>query len=63
MGYEYRDLERDPVKVVTGTQGTYIIDHDIKSGSVKSIATPRGHINSWNIQPDIGSIVWSYISP
>merc|ERR1711892_33755 len=61
--YEYKDRDINPFKVRTGSGGSFMLDYDIKSGAVKSIATPRGHIHRWSIQPDIGSIKWNYMSP
>ena len=63
LSYEYKDRETIPFKVRTGNGATFLIDYEGKSGAVKSITTPRGHIHSWNILPDIGSIRWSYIAP
>ena len=63
ISYEYKEHDTIPFTFKTGNGASYLLDYDAKSGAVKSLTTPRGHIHSWNIQPDISKIKWSYISP
>ena len=61
--YQYENRDNQPVKVQIGSGGVFLFDYESKSGAVKSIATPRGHIHRWQIQPAIGCIRWEYIPP
>ena len=63
LTYEYKERDMIPFKVRTGNGATFLLDYDPKSGAVRSVTTPRGHIHSWTVQPDIGALRWNYIAP
>ena len=64
LAYEYRDSELQPLRVRTANSGNgFLFDFDVKTGAVKSVATPRGHLHSWVVGQQIGAVRWSYIAP
>ena len=63
LDYKYDNRESSPAKVGISSGGLFVMNYESNSGSVKSIATPRGDVHSWSLQPDIGCVRWEYTAP